>query len=146
MLLTTECDGFSDFEKACRDVAAGRIGSGVTIVISDFLFKQGYEAALRRLLGARVRSLRDPGALPAGDLAELTGDLKLLDVEDGDMAEITVSSALIKYYKRNLAAYCNELHDFCTHRGRGYVRANSADSDRSAGLELSAADPIAALM
>ena len=62
---------------------------------------------------------------------ELTGDLKLLDIEDADAAEITVSAALLKYYKRNLAAYCSELKDFCTQRGAVYVRANSADSVES---------------
>jgi len=128
LLLTTECDGFSDFEKACRDVAAGRIGSGITVVISDFLFKQGYEAALRRLLGARYDLYVIQVLSPQEISPELAGDLKLLDIEDADAAEITVSSTLIKYYKRNLAAYCKELHDFCTHRGAVYVRANSADS------------------
>ena len=128
LILTTECDGFSDFEKACRDLAAGRIGSGITIVISDFLFKQGYEAGLRRLLGARYDLYVIQVLSPQEISPELAGDLKLLDIEDADMAEITGSSALIKYYKRNLAAYCNELHDFCTHRGAVYARANSADS------------------
>ena len=62
---------------------------------------------------------------------ELNGDLRLLDIEDGDAAEITVSSALLKYYQRNLAAYCSELNDFCTGRGGVYVRANAADSVES---------------
>jgi len=131
MLLTAECDGSSDFEKTCRDVAAGRIGSGVTIVISDFLFKQGYENALRRLIGARYDLYVIQVLSPQEISPELAGDLKLLDVEDADLAEITVSFALLKYYKRNLAAYCTELSDFCTHRGAIYVRANSADSIES---------------
>jgi hypothetical protein len=97
-------------------------------VISDFLFKQGYEAALRRLLGARYDLYVIQVLSPQEISPELAGDLKLLDIEDADAAEITVSSTLIKYYKRNLAAYCKELHDFCTHRGAVYVRANSADS------------------
>ena len=128
MLLTTECDGFSDLEKACRAVTASRVGTGVTIVISDFLFKQGYESALRRLVGSRYDLYLIQVLSPQEIAPELAGDLKLLDIEDGDMAEITVSSALIKYYKRNLAAYCNELSEFCTRRGAVYVRANSADS------------------
>jgi len=128
LLLTTECDGFSDFEKACRDAAAGRIGVGVTIVISDFLFKQGYDAALRRLIGGRYDLYVIQVLSPQEISPDLAGDLKLLDVEDADAAEITVSSALLKYYKRNLAAYCDELKDFCTNRGASYVRANSADS------------------
>jgi len=131
LLLTTECDGFSDFEKACREVAGSRFGSGVTIVVSDFLFKQGYESALRRLIGARYDLYVIQVLSPQEIAPELAGDLKLWDIEDADVAEITVSSALLKYYQRNLAAYCSELNDFCTHRGAVYVRANSADSIES---------------
>ncbi|NLH42699.1 MAG: DUF58 domain-containing protein [Planctomycetes bacterium] len=127
-LLGTECDGLSDFDKACRDMSAGRIGSGVTIAISDFFFKQGYENALRRLIGARYDLYVVQVLSPQEISPELAGDLRLLDIEDADAAEITVSSALIKYYKRNLAAYCEELKNFCTNRGAVYVQANSADS------------------
>jgi len=128
LLLTTECDGFSDFEKACRDAAGSRVGSGITIVISDFLFKQGYESALRRLIGAKYDLYVIQVLSPQEVSPELAGDLKLLDIEDADAAEITATSALIKYYKRNLAAFCSELKDFCTRRGAVYVRATSADS------------------
>jgi uncharacterized protein (DUF58 family) len=128
VLLTTDCEGPSNFEKACREAALSRIGSGVTIVVSDFLFKQGYEDALRRLIGARYELYAIQVLSPQEIEPELTGDLKLLDVEDEDTAEVTVSSALIKYYKRNLAAYCEQLRGFCTQRGATYVRANSADS------------------
>jgi uncharacterized protein (DUF58 family) len=131
LLLTTDCNGFSDFERACRDTVAGRLGSGVTIVVSDFLFKQGYDAALRRLIGAKYDLYVVQVLSPQEVAPELAGDLKLLDVEDADAAEITVSSALIKYYRRNLAAYCNELKDFCTRRGALYVRATSSDSVES---------------
>jgi uncharacterized protein (DUF58 family) len=131
MLLTAECDGLSDFEKACRDATASRIGSGVTIVVSDFLFKQGYESALRRLIGARYDLYVIQVLSPQEITPELAGDLKLLDIEDADVAEITVSPALIKYYKRNLAAYCDELRNFCTNRGAVYVQASSADAIES---------------
>ncbi|MBP7052321.1 MAG: DUF58 domain-containing protein [Phycisphaerae bacterium] len=131
MLLATECDGLSDFEKACRDVTASRIGSGVTVVVSDFLFKQGYESSLRRLIGAKYDLYVIQVLSPQEISPELAGDLKLLDVEDGDAAEITVGPALIKYYKRNLAAWCDELRTFCTNRGAVYVQANSADSVES---------------
>lgn len=131
MLLTADCGGFSDFEKACRDVESMRIGSGITIVLSDFLFKQGYEAALRRLIGARYDLYVIQVLSPQEIEPKLVGDLKLLDIEDADVAEITVSSALLKYYKRNLAAYCTELNEFCTRRGAVYVRTNSADSVES---------------
>jgi uncharacterized protein (DUF58 family) len=130
-LLSTECEGFTDFDNSCRQLAAGRIGSGVMIVLSDFLFKDGYNSGLRRLIGNRydVYAIQ---VLSAQELTpDLTGELKLIDVEDTDVAEITVSAALVKYYKKNVTAYCNELRSFCTRRGAVYVLANSADSVES---------------
>jgi len=130
-LLTAECDGISQFEGACRQIASGRIGSGVMIVLSDFLFKEGYDAGLRRLLG-RQYDLYVIQVLSPQELSpDFGGDLKLIDVEDADTAEITVSGALAKYYKRNLTAYCNELKDFCMRRGSVYALAKSADSVES---------------
>jgi uncharacterized protein (DUF58 family) len=130
-LLTSDCDGISNFDNACRQLAAGRIGSGVMIVLSDFMFKEGYDSGLRRLLG-RQYDLYVIQVLSAQELSpKVSGDLKLIDIEDTDAAEITVSAALLKYYKRNLTAYCNELKDFCTHRGAVYVLANTADSVES---------------
>lgn len=130
-LLTTECDGFSDFDNVCRQLAAGRIGSGVMIVLSDFLFKEGYDSGLRRLIG-RNYDLYAVQVLSKQELSpDFSGDLKLIDVEDTDVAEITVSAALSKYYKKNVTAYCNELRSFCTRRGAVYVLAKSSDSVES---------------
>ncbi len=130
-LLTADCDGLSHFDKACRELVAGRIGSGVTIVLSDFLFKDGFDSGLRRLIG-RQYDLYVIQVLSAQELSpDLTGELKLVDIEDADIAEITVSAALSKYYKRNLTAYCNELKNFCTRRGAVYILANSGDSVES---------------
>ncbi len=127
-LLSAESDGLSHFEKSCKQLAAGRIGSGITIVLSDFLFKEGYDSGLRRLIGQNydlyVIQVLSPNELTP----EITGELKLIDVEDADIAEITVSGALLKYYKKTLNAYCNELKEFCTRRGAAYVLTKSSDS------------------
>ena len=133
-LLTVDCEGPSHFDSACRQLVAGRIGSGIMIVLSDFLFKEGFDTGLRRLIG-RQYDLYVIQVLSPQELApELTGDLKLVDIEDADTAEITISTALLKYYKRNLTAYCNELKDFCARRGAAYVLADSADSVESLTL------------
>ena len=41
--------------------------------------------------------------------------------EDDDVAEVTVSRALIDRYKRNLKAYCESLKEYCTRRGVSYL-------------------------
>jgi len=128
LLLNAECKGPSYFERTCRQIAAGRVGSGIIIIISDMLFKEGFESGLRRLIG-RNYDLYVVQVLSKDELEpDLRGDLKLIDIEDGDQAEVTISSALLTYYKRNVAAYCNQIKDFCTSRGAVYVLARSSDS------------------
>ncbi len=128
LLLSARPEGPSRFEAACRQLAAGRAGAGVMVVLSDFLFKEGYESGLRRLISRNydlyVIQMLSPEELDP----PFTGDLRLLDVEDADVAEVTISAALIRYYKRNLSAYCNELRQFCTRRGASYALARSSDA------------------
>jgi uncharacterized protein (DUF58 family) len=134
-LLSAECDGLTQFEKSCRQLASGRFGSGITIVLSDFLFKDGYDTGLRRLIGQQY-DLYVIQVLSAQELSpDVTGELKLIDIEDADIAEVTVSGALLKYYKKTLNAYCNELKEFCSRRGAAYVLANSSDSIESLVLK-----------
>ncbi|MBN1123481.1 MAG: DUF58 domain-containing protein [Sedimentisphaerales bacterium] len=128
LILNTPCEGTSDFDKACRQAASSRVGTGVIIVVSDFLFKEGYESGLRRLIGEQYEVYAIQTLCPQELDPELAGDLKLVDVEDADDSEITVSSALLKYYKRNVTAYCNALKDFCLRRGGTYVLANTSTS------------------
>lgn len=127
-LLTNECEGYSDFNKACRQLVTTRIGSGITIVLSDFLFKEGYDSGLRQLIG-RQYDLYVIQVLSPQELSpDLSGELKLIDIEDEDIAEISVNATLTKFYKRNVTAYCNEIKSFCARRGASYVLANSSDS------------------
>jgi len=51
----------------------------------------------------------------------LAGDLRLTDIEDEDVAEVTISRALINRYKQNLQAYCGQLREYCTRRGISYL-------------------------
>ena len=126
-LLDSDADGPSHFGKACEHLTAGRGGTGLMIVVSDFLFKEGYEEALRRLISRHYDLYVIQMLSPQELNPPLAGDLKLIDVEDLDDAEVTVSSALLEYYKKNLAAYCNELRAFCRRRGATYALTNSGE-------------------
>jgi len=86
-------------------------------VLSDFMDKGGYEQALRYLI-ARQMDIYAIQILSQEEIEpEILGDLKLVDIEDDDIAEITVNGPLLKRYKQNLAAYRAGLHDFCSRRG-----------------------------
>jgi len=126
-LLTGDDEGPTRFDDACRQLVAGRVGSGVMVVISDFLFKQGYDSGLRRLVSGRYDLYVLQVLSPQELVPDLSGDLKLIDAEDGDEAEVTISAAMIEYYKRTLAAYCGELKDFCRKHGATYALVKSSD-------------------
>ena len=59
------------------------------------------------------------------ELAVLAGDLRLRDVEDADFAEVTISAPLLKRYKANLTAYCDQLRDFCLRRDMSLLTVRS---------------------
>lgn len=126
-LLTQPLGGATAFDKACRQLANARLGSGVVIVISDFLFKEGFEGGLKRLVSDRYDLYAMQVLSPEELEPSLAGDLRLVDVEDDDVAEVTVSAALLKHYKRSLAAWCGSIRDFCTRRGATYVLTKSSD-------------------
>lgn len=127
-LLDAQFDGTTDFDNVCKQLGASQTGSGIMIFLSDFFFKEGYESAMRRIIGRGYDLYAIQVLSPQEFAPEMTGDLKLVDIEDGDTAEVTISNALIKHYKKNLSAYCHQLQNYCVRRGASYVLAKSSDS------------------
>jgi len=100
-------------------------GKGIVVLVSDLMDKSGYEPALRYLL-AQEMDIYVIHVLSAEELEpELQGDLELIDCEDGDKAEITVSGPLLKRYKQTLATFIQSAREFCTRRGILYVLARN---------------------
>ena len=113
--------GPSDLRNALRTFSLKCSGKGIVVLLSDLMDKGGYEEALRYLV-ARQLDIYVIQILSQEEIEpEIVGDLQLVDVEDEDIAEITVSGPLLKRYKQNLAAYRASLHEFCAHRGVTYL-------------------------
>jgi uncharacterized protein (DUF58 family) len=113
--------GDSNLKAAAREFAIRHAGKGVVVVISDFMDKHGYEDALRYLL-ARNMDIFVIHLLSREEVEpELVGDLRLVDVEDDEVTEITMSAPLLKRYKDNLNAFVAGLKDWCTRRGITYI-------------------------
>jgi len=114
-------DSTGDLPKAAKQFAVRHPQSGILIVISDFLDKNGYEEGLRFLLSRPYDCYAMQVLSPDEIEPTLSGDLRLTDVEDDDAAEVTVSRALINRYKHNLQVYCEGIREFCTRRGINYL-------------------------
>ncbi len=100
-------------------------GRGIVVLISDLMDKSGYEPALRLLVGQQMDVFVLHMLSPEEMDPDLKGDLKLVDCEDDDEAEISVSTALLKKYKATLAAYVDQARRFCSQRGMTYLLARS---------------------
>jgi uncharacterized protein (DUF58 family) len=123
--------GPSNLRQALKTFTIKCSGKGIVVLLSDLMDKGGYEDALRYLVTRQldiyvIQILSQEEIEP-----EVVGDLRLVDIEDDDIAEITVSAPLLKRYKQNLAAYRAALHEFCTARGIAYLfTSNQVPFDR----------------
>ncbi len=128
-LLDLEVMGSSEFDQAMRTIALNRQGKGVMIILSDFLFKEGYEQGLRYLSGRGFDTFAlqvlSPQEIDPGKHG-MTGDLRLTDTEDDDTADVTVSAPLLRRYRTNLDAYCGNLREFCVRRNMTHVMIDTA--------------------
>jgi hypothetical protein len=100
-------------------------GKGIVVVISDLMDKEGYETALKYLL-SRQMDIYVIHVLSAEELdPDIKGDLRLVDCEDSDVAEISASAPLLKRYQKTLAAFVEGAREFCSRRGMNYLLANN---------------------
>ncbi|MEM8738398.1 MAG: DUF58 domain-containing protein [Planctomycetota bacterium] len=112
----------------CKNLAMLNQRPGVVVLVSDFFDKGDLAAALRYLAGDRydayaIQLLSPQEVDPAK--GGVVGDLKLTDLEDGDLAEVSVSKALLEKYQANLQAYCHHVRDVCVKRGLSYMTATT---------------------
>jgi len=104
-----------------RDFCLRNKGQGILLLISDLLDKSGYENGLRFLL-TQLLDLYVVHVLSREELEpDLRGDLKLVDCEDADFAEISVSRPLLQRYQRSLASFLDGAREFCMRRGISYL-------------------------
>ncbi len=96
-------------------------GKGILVLLTDLLDKTGYEQALRVLLAQQMDVYVIHILSPEELHPEIQGDLRLVDSEDADVAEVTVSRPLLDRYQKTLAAFMAGARDYCNRRGMAYM-------------------------
>ncbi len=117
--------------EAAKSFCVRNSGKGIVVLITDLMDKTGYEQALRYLM-AQDFDIYLIHLLSVEEFEpEVQGDLRLIDCEDDDVAEVTVTAPLLKRYKRTLSAFIEQARDFCNRRGILYFPArNDVPIDR----------------
>jgi uncharacterized protein (DUF58 family) len=96
-------------------------GKGILVLITDLMDKEGYEKALRFLVTQQMDVYVLHVLCPEELNPEVKGDLKLIDCEDEDVAEVTISRPLLEKYKRTVAAFIDGARNFCSRRDMTYL-------------------------
>ena len=100
-------------------------GKGILVLITDLMDKEGYEHAIRYLVAQQLDVYVIQVLSTEETQPDVAGDLKLVDCEDGDTTEITVSRPLLARYEQTLAAFVQGAKEFCGRRGINYMLART---------------------
>lgn len=112
-------------EQGVKNFCLRNHGRGILVLISDLMDKQGYESAFRYLV-AQQMDVYVIHVLSAEEMEpDVQGDLRLVDCEDSDIAEITASAPLLARYQKTLNAFVGSAREFCTRRGMSYMLVRS---------------------
>ncbi|MEZ4454056.1 MAG: DUF58 domain-containing protein [Nannocystaceae bacterium] len=118
--------GPTDLRAACSRLAAESSQPGLTVVISDFYDLDGAFDGLNLL---RFRK-HEPIAIQVLDPIEvrpemtgLRGDVRLIDCEGPEGADVTITPATLKAYAAAHERFCEALAQSCRSRGIPYFRA-----------------------
>ena len=118
--------GATDVGASVATYCAGGVRSGMAVLVSDLLGARGLEAGLNRLLQAGLE-VTVVHLLHARELRpELTGELELVDLETGEIVEITVGREAIRSYEGRLAEWCDSIKRLCISRGVVYVPTDTS--------------------
>ena len=113
--------GITDLNISLKNYALRGRRPGLLFVITDLLSPNGYQDGLHALQarGYEVGIIH----LLSPDEVEppVSGDLKLIDVETGSDAEITLDPTTLSLYRERLQVWQTEIGDYCSRRAIHYI-------------------------
>ncbi len=116
--------GGTRFGDALAQYAAQAKNVGIAVVLSDFFdptHVQGIKALLsRRFQVVLLHVLDEEEVHPT-----LTGDLRLIDSETGEVREVSISPHLLAQYEAQLQSFCGGLQTLANRYNMDYVRAST---------------------
>lgn len=118
-----------DLGAALKSFALTARGKGLVVVISDFLDKGELKSALRYLSPERfdgyVLHLLCPQEIDP-EKAGVVGDVRLVDMEDSQIEEVSVSGVLLERYRATLQAFCGHVKQSAVDRGLVYLAGDTS--------------------
>lgn len=121
-LLRLRPSGTTGLNEGLTSYALRTRDPGLAVLISDLLDPSGYESGIRALLERRfdvhVIHLLAPGEVDP----TFGGDLRLLDIETGEMREVTLDGEALRQYRKRLRQFLDQAEAFCRAKEVSYHR------------------------
>ena len=113
--------GITDLNLSLRDYALRGKRPGLLFLLSDLFSPNGYQTGIATLQG-RGYEVGIIHLLTADELdPPMAGDVKLVDVETGEEAEITLDAGMINLYRKRLQEWQEEIASYCAQRTIHYI-------------------------
>jgi uncharacterized protein (DUF58 family) len=113
--------GITDLNLSLRNYALRGGRPGLLFIVSDLLSPNGYQDGLNALQ-ARGYEVGLIHILSPDEIEPpVSGDLKLVDVETGADAEITLDATTLNLYRERLREWQTEIATFCANRHIHYI-------------------------
>ena len=113
--------GITDLNLSLRNYALRGGRPGLLFILSDLLSPNGYQDGLNALQ-ARGYEVGLIHILSPDEVEPpVSGDLKLVDVETGADAEITLDATTLNLYRERLREWQSEIANYCANRQVHYI-------------------------
>ena len=116
--------GRTDFSAALQDYARRAQTPGICVVVSDFM-DPNWEKGIKALLARRFQVVLLHVLSPEETNPTLSGDLRLVDGETGDVREVSITPDLLNRYKAALDGFCGRMESVSTKYGMEYLRTTT---------------------
>jgi uncharacterized protein (DUF58 family) len=117
--------GAEDLNAALKNYATQSRFTGLVFLISDLFAPGGCFEGIRALQNAGFEVNLIHVLSPDEVNPTLTGDLRLVDSETGEMQEVTIDTTALEMYRKEFSSWQNEIIDFCQRRAINYIQVDT---------------------
>jgi uncharacterized protein (DUF58 family) len=121
VLSAMPAQGVTDLNHSLRYYGLRALRPGLLIVISDLFSPSGYKDGFAALLARGYEVGLIHVLSPDEVRPSLSGDVRLVDVETGDDAEVTLDSVTADRYRERLLTWQADTAAYCNGRGIHYI-------------------------
>lgn len=119
-----DAEGATSLEDSLKQFVAQNKRRGLAILISDLYDPKGFEQGINVLRYNKFEPFVLHVVDPADGRPDMSGDVRIYDVETGIDREVTVTKSVLDRYAQAYEQYLKDIEVFCTMKQVPYFRAD----------------------